>query len=171
MRLLSERKKGSRRAVDGRIANRNNSNENDAVHNTRQNSSAGALNSNNERACQGVCAALATQETGLVIGDEKPNKEKRNTIENGDAPKDLLDGGREGLSGVGSLSRGQTDQLGPGKGSGRCDDDGAEALEAMVKGTRVLPVLPANVAAFRMAANVYNSSEQTMIGQLDWCVN
>lgn len=59
----------------------------------------------------------------------------------GDTPENLLDGTGESLGRVGRLGSGKADKLGTGEGEGGGDEDGAEAAEAVLEGTGVLPEL------------------------------
>ena len=63
----------------------------------------------------------------------------------GNTPEDLLDGTRKGLERVSGLSSCQTNQFSSGEGEGRRDEDGAEALEAMLERTGIIPETSAPV--------------------------
>jgi hypothetical protein len=94
------------------------------------------------------------------VWHEQANKGERDDVEECDAPKDLFDGGREGLARVDRLGGGEADELGAREGEGGRDEDGTEALEAVVKGTRVVPVPTTDIAVVGIAAYVDNNTEE-----------
>lgn len=114
----------------------------------------------------GISGGGATDESGLVVRDQKTDKGKGDNVEQSNTPEHLLNGSGEGLSRVRGLSSGQTDQLSAGEGEGGVDEDTAETLETVVEGTRVVPVLSTNVSTLRTTAAVDNDSEDTRKGQL-----
>lgn len=71
----------------------------------------------------------------------------------------MLDGGRERLSRVRRLGRGETHQFGPRKGEGGRDEDAAQTFESIVERARVGPIRPTEVAAPRAATTVDHYAE------------
>lgn len=70
-----------------------------------------------------------------------------NNVEEGDTPKDLLDGRGKGLDRVPGLSSSETDELSAGEREGSGHEDRAETLESVSESTRVVPRLGALVCA------------------------
>ena len=62
-------------------------------------------------------------------------------------PTDLLDRGRQRLSGIFCLRGSQADELGPCKGERRGDESAAKAFETIVEGSRVVPQTETHVAS------------------------
>lgn len=82
----------------------------------------------------------------------------------GDTPEHLSDGSGKRLERIGSLSSSQTDQLSTGERESGGDENGAEALEAIVEGTRVIPsactpVLRIQTIARASAADEYEGDD------------
>ena len=65
----------------------------------------------------------------------------------GDSPEDLLNSAWKGLRRVCSFSCGKTDKLSTSEGEGSRNEDGAEATETVLEGTRVIPKSGAPVFA------------------------
>jgi len=70
----------------------------------------------------------------------------------------LLDGRRQCLPGIGCFSSRETDQRRTGEGKGCICEYTAKPLEAIVKSTRIMPVLAANIAALGAAAAVEDNT-------------
>jgi hypothetical protein len=100
------------------------------------------------------------QEACVVVGNNKADDSKGHNVEKRDTPEDLLDGGRKRFPGVGSFRCCKTDQFSAREGKGCVDKDTAEALEAMVEGSRIAPEFTANVATFWTASDIdYNTQD------------
>lgn len=97
----------------------------------------------------------------MVMRDQEADEGERNNVEEGDAPEDLFDGGGERFAWVNRLGGRKPNQLSAGKSEGGRDEDGAEAFEAVVEGTWVVPETAANVAVVRKAADVDDDAEKT----------
>ena len=54
---------------------------------------------------------------------------------------------REGFTRIGGLGCGKADKFGAAEGEGGGDEDGAETFKTVAKGTRVVPVVGADVAS------------------------
>jgi hypothetical protein len=96
----------------------------------------------------------------VVVRDQQADEGQGDDVEEGDAPKDLLDGGGEGLARVLRLGRGEPDKFGAGEGEGRGDEDGAYAFETVVEGAGVVPKATTDVAVIGEAANVDDDAEE-----------
>lgn len=162
VRLLGQSCKGSRGAKNGRVTDANNGDEDDGVHDTREDSGAGLFDGNDERAGAGVGDAGATHETAVVGGNQQTDEHEGDDVEDGDTPKDLLDRGGKRLAGVGSLGSSKTDQLGTGKRERGGDKDATETLEAIIEGPRIAPIHAADIAAFGFTADVNYDSEEAI---------
>lgn len=73
----------------------------------------------------------------------------------------MLDGCGEGFAWVSCFGGGEANEFCAGEGEGGCDEDAAEALEAVVEGSRVVPEFAANVAAVGGTAAVEYNAEET----------
>ena len=96
----------------------------------------------------------------MVVGDEQADEGEGDDVEEGDAPEDLFDGSGEGAARVGGFGGGEADEFGAGECEGCGDEDGAEALEAVVEGAWAVPVPPADVAVVGEAADVDYDAEE-----------
>lgn len=160
--LLGESSKGTRRTVDGGVTDGEHRNHDDDVHDGGQTLDSGVLNGNDEGRCVGIGRRATGDETLGVVGDEEANQSKGDHVKDGNTPEHLLDGTGERLAGIGSLGRGQTNQLGTGEGKGSIDEDTAKTLKAVVERTRVVPVASTDVTTFGATTAVQNDSEDTM---------
>ena len=89
----------------------------------------------------------------IGIRNKEANESKRDDIEEGDAPEDLLDGGWQGLARIGGLGGGKANKLSAAKSESCSDKDGAETFEAMVECAGMVPVFTTNIATrWRSAA-------------------
>jgi len=78
----------------------------------------------------------------------------------GDTPEHLLARRGQSLQGRLGLGRSQTNQLGTGKSKGSCDEDGAEALEAVLEGELVKqPCAPVLIVATAVGTTAENQNE------------
>lgn len=162
MRLLSQRSESSRRSKDGGVTDTDDGNQDNGVHDTGENRLAGALNGENEGTGGGIGGVLSTHQTFLVGRHEHADEHQGEDVEDGDSPKDLLDGAGERLSRVGGLGGGEANEFGAGKGKGRGDENTTESLEAVFECARVRPVFPANVSAVGLTADVDDNGEEAV---------
>jgi hypothetical protein len=89
----------------------------------------------------------------ISIWNKEANEGKSDDVEEGDPPKDLLDGGRQGLTRISGLGGGKTNKLGATESESGSDKDGAETFEAIMECARVVPVFTTNIATgWRSAA-------------------
>lgn len=184
--LLSERGQGAGRAIDGGVANRENSNENNAVHNGWEDLDSSIINGDNEWRGLGIFAA-GSEESLITIWNQQTDNGQGHDVEETDTPEDLLDGSWQGLAGVVGLSGSQADQLGTGERESGSDEHAAQALESGMERSRRdsytyvgllfvssitgldcirAPVSPTNVAALRTATTVedYAKDDETNNG-------
>lgn len=160
--LLGEGGERARGAEDGGVADGDDGEEDDGVHDAGEDGVAHGLDGDDKRARGGVDGGLGAEEARVVVRDEERDEQQRDDVEDGDAPENLADGGRDGLARVGRLGGGEADELGAGEGERGGDEDVAEALEAVVGGARVGPVLAADVAVVRGAADVDDDAEEAV---------
>lgn len=157
--LFCKSSERARRAVYGRVANTENCQHDDCVEHRRESFNTGILNSDYEGRGHGISTVVPLKESRFRVRHEQADERQRDDVEERDAPEDLLDGGREGFSRVGGFGRGKTDELGTGEGEGGVDEGTTEALEAIVEGARVFPILATNVATIWSATNVDDDTE------------
>ena len=70
----------------------------------------------------------------------------------------------ERFAGIGSLSSSKSDKFCTREGEGGGDEDGAKALETVVEGARIRPVLPANVLTVGAASYVKDDAQDAANG-------
>ena len=75
----------------------------------------------------------------IGIWHKEANEGKSDDIEEGDSPKDLLDGGRQGLARVSGLGGGKANQLGTAESESCSDKDRAETFEAVMESSWIVP--------------------------------
>lgn len=158
--LLCEGGEGTRRAEHGRVADGDDGEENDGVHDTGEDCGAHALNGNDKRTGRGVNGALGAEQAWVVVGNEERDKEQRDNVEDGNAPEHLSDGSWDRFAWIGCLGGSEADKFGTGKGKGCRDENAAESLEAIFRRTRIGPISATNVAGGGCSANVDNDTEQ-----------
>jgi hypothetical protein len=76
------------------------------VHDAREDGDAGALDGDDEGGGGRVGGGLGAEEPGVVVRDEEADEGEGNGVEEGDAPKDLLDGAGKGFPWVDGLGGG-----------------------------------------------------------------
>lgn len=109
--LLGESNKSSATTVHTRHTDRQDGNQDDDVHERIVTLETGVGDGDDKGRGARVIAASVQQ--SLVGGvDKKTNEEKTNNVEEGDSPKDLLDGAGEGLGGVLGFSGSETNKFG-----------------------------------------------------------
>jgi hypothetical protein len=136
--LVGKRSEGTRSTVYTRHTNGNNGDKNDNIHEAVKTNETGVLGSNDERRSVGSITS-STEQTLVVVPDQKTDKGKTEDVEESDTPEDLTNSTGKRLERVLCLSSGKTDQFGSGEGKGGSDEDGAESLEAVVEGTWIVP--------------------------------
>lgn len=67
---------------------------------------------------------------------------------------DLLDGSWQGLSGILRLGGSQTDKFSASEGERRSYECAAEAFEAVMKGTRVMPQAESHITGVRLSTAI-----------------
>jgi hypothetical protein len=144
----------ARRAVNRGVADGKNGNHDDGVEYGGESFDSGILDSNNKRGCNDVGTVGVLQKTRVVVGNDQTDNGQGYDVEERNAPEDLLDGGGQRLSGIGSFRCSKTNQFGSREGKGCVDEDTTKALEAVVKGSWIAPELSANVAALGTATDV-----------------
>ncbi|KAH3659994.1 hypothetical protein OGAPHI_007199 [Ogataea philodendri] len=156
--LLSKRSNGSRTSVDGRVTDRQHGNHDDNVHDRRKDLDTSVSDSNDERRGSSV-DGTGTQKSWVVVRNEQTNHGKRDDVEEGDSPEDLLDSRRKRLSWVSGLGSSQTTELGTGKGESSSDKHGTDTLETVSKSSWIVEVLATDVATLWTTTTVKNNSE------------
>jgi hypothetical protein len=134
--LISKSRQGTRTSVDTGDTDGNDRDENDDVHKVVETMETSIARSNDEG---GSIGTRGTKKILVVGANKETDKGKADNVEESNTPEDLSDGTGKRLEGVGSLSGRQTDKLSTGEREGGGDEDGAEALEAILEGARVIP--------------------------------
>ncbi|KAH8715935.1 hypothetical protein HC256_004727 [Beauveria bassiana] len=132
LRRVSLLRKGSKRAgasINARNTNRKDGDKNDNVHKMIE----------------------SFQERRVFRVNQEADKEETKDIEEGNSPKDLLDGAGKSANGIARFRSGQTNQFSTGEGKGGGDKDRAKALEPVLESTRVIPELGSLILAVRAA--------------------
>lgn len=137
---VSERGQGTRAAIDARNTDRDDRDADDNVHERIVTLKTGILGGQDEGRSALSVGVLGVEETLVARGDEKTDEGETDNVEEGNTPEDLLDGTRKGSGRVLRLGGGETDKLRAGVGEGGSDENGAEALEAVLERTRIAPV-------------------------------
>ncbi len=138
--LLSQSRQGARSAIDGRDTDGQDRNKNDKVHKGIEPFQAGVLANKHKWRCLGIIVCSSSQQGLVAIVNEQADKEQTQNIEQGNTPKDLLDGAGQRPEGIRGLGGSKTNQLRTGKRERCRDKHRAEALEAILEGTGVVPV-------------------------------
>lgn len=60
------------------------------------------------------CRTCATDEAGLIVGDEEADDGEGGDVDDGDTPEGTFDGTRHRLTGIGGFGRSQSNQFGAG---------------------------------------------------------
>lgn len=159
--LLRKRREGTTRAVDGGVADGQDSYHDDGVEYRRQNLDPSVVYGYDERRSDGIGFAfvLFLQQFFCVVGHEETDNEQGNNVEEGDAPEDLLDSSWERLARVRSLGCSEANKLGSGEGKCSVDKGSTEALEAVVEGSRVVPVFEADVPSIGTSTDVDDDAQ------------
>ena len=151
--LLGEGREGTRAAVDCRHADGDDGDQDDDVHERVESDEACVLANQHERRCVRIRVRLilGANEAGVVVRNQQADEEKTQDVEERDTPKDLLDGAGKRLDRVVGFSGSETNELRSAEGKCRGHEDGAEALEAVLEGTGVVPELGARVVVVSAA--------------------
>lgn len=158
--LLSKGSEGSRSAVNTRNTDGQDRDQNDNVHEVIEALEVGIFGSKDERRGLDVVTRVVTAEEAFVIvWHKETDKEETKNVEESNTPEDLLDGTRHSLDGVLGLGGSKTDKLSTGEGESSSDEDGAKALEAVGKGTGVIPCFGALVVVVPAAAGATAEDE------------
>ena len=137
--------KGTASSVDSRVTDRENRDEDDGVHDARQNVNTCVGDGNDEG--RGTRIVRSRSKTLLSVRDNGGDDEERDDVEDDDTGKNLLGSLGNLLAGVGGLGSSKADELGTGVREGSGDKDRGETLEAIVERTRVRPGLGTVVSA------------------------
>ncbi len=156
--LLGESLHGAGRAESARVGNADDGHGDDGVHDGREHLDAGILDGQDEGRRLGV-GARRVQQPVVVGRQDQADDEEVDNVEEGDAPKHLLGGRRDGLARVGALGGGQADHLGAAEREGGNDEDAGKPVESVLKGAGVVPVLGTQVASVTDAAGVDDDAE------------
>lgn len=157
--LLSESSQGSGSTVNTRHTDGQDGHENDEVHEVVEALEASILADKHKGRGLGVGVGGRREQSGIIAIDQDSDEEETEDVEDGDTPEDLLNSTGHVLGGVVRLSSGETNQLGTGEGEGGSDEDGAEALEAVLECTGVVPVTSTPVFVVATAAGAATADE------------
>lgn len=135
--VLSHGSQGTRATIDSRNTKGKDRDEDDTVHEVVETSETRVLANQDERRGLGV-GVTANVKSGVGGADEKTDEEETEDVKEGDSPENLLDGAGKSLGRVARLGSSKTDKLSSSKGESSSDEDGAEALEAVLERTRIL---------------------------------
>lgn len=83
----------------------------------------------------------------VIVRQVETNEQEAENINDGNAPEGILYRARHGLTRIGSLRGGKTDELGARKGEGGSDEDSANAFKAVGKCSWVVPILGTDILA------------------------
>lgn len=136
--LLGEGGEGAAAGVDGGVADGEDGDEDDGVHDAGQTADGRITDGDDEGRGISVGAA-GSEEARVVVGNQETGDCERDHVEEQDAPEDLLDGFGELDARVPGLGCCETDKFGAGEGEGGGDEDAAQALETVVEGTGFVP--------------------------------
>lgn len=134
--LLRQSAESARGAVDARIADGEDGDHDDDVHDRVEAVDACVFDGDDERRGFGVYARL-TDQSWVGVWDQEPHEEKRDDVEEADAPEDLLHGRRQGSPGVGSLRRRKAYKFGA---LDFCRQCGLGRWVKLIQNSRILPV-------------------------------
>lgn len=152
--LLAESLNGTGRSVRAGVGDGDDGEGDDGVKDGWENFDTGILEGQDEWRVLGIGTG-GVGKVGIIRWDNETEDSKGDNVEEGDTPEDLLGSLWNGLSWVGGLSGGKTDQLGSSEGERGGDEDGAETVETVLEGSTVrtvsvvvsLPVFTTNVTS------------------------
>ncbi|KAG7800472.1 hypothetical protein KL929_000011 [Ogataea haglerorum] len=148
--LLGERGKRSAAGVDPGVSDREYGHEHNNVHDAWEHLDAVVLDGDDKRRCRGV--GRRTEQPGVVVRDQKADHCERAHVEERDSPEHLFGSSGQGFSRVGGLGSGEARQLGAAETERPGDKHRAQALEAVVERSWVVPVPSADHLGFRASA-------------------
>lgn len=138
--LLRKCSKSSRASINGGDTDGHDGDKDDQIHKVVKSVKASVFTDEHKRRCLGVIVSTGIQQRWVRVIDKQADEEETQDIEEGDSPEDLFDGAGHSLDGIARLCCSKTDKFSTGKGERSRDEDGAESLEAVLKGTWVVPV-------------------------------
>src|SRR5271169_4626487 len=95
----------------------------------------------------------------IVVWDDETDEEKRDHIENGDSPKDLLRRSRYCFSRIFALRSGQTNEFSATKSKTRSNENGTDSLESISESAGIMPSRCSQITPFWGAATVDDNAE------------
>lgn len=129
--MLGESDKSSATTVHTRHTNRQDGNQDDDVHERVVTLETGVGDGDDKgRGARIVAASVQQSLVGRV--DQETDQEETNDVEEGDSPKDLLDGAGEGLGGVLGFSGSETNKFGTTEGESSSDKDTYSMLDIVL---------------------------------------
>lgn len=130
--VAGERLERPRRTVRARVGDAEHADQDDGVEDGRQPVDVGELDGNDKGRTSALRAGRG-QVRG-VVGDDEPDDEEVDDVEEGDAPEDLLCGFWDLAARVLGFGCGEAGEFGAAVGEGGGDEDGAEAFESVLWG-------------------------------------
>ena len=115
--LFGQGGEGARRAVHGRVADREHGQHDNAVHDGVEALNPGVGDGDDEGGCTRV-VGVGADEARIRVGDEQADEGQRDDVEDADPPEHLLDGRGERFTRVGCLGGGEAHELGAGESEG-----------------------------------------------------
>jgi hypothetical protein len=138
--LLSKGSQGAGSTVDAGDTNGDNRNADDEVHEVVESDETSIFTSQDEGRDTISVRVGGVEQAGVLGADEHADERETKDVEEGDTPEDLLDSAGKSCSRVLGLGGSKTDELSASEGEGGSDEDGAEAGETVLEGTRSVPV-------------------------------
>ena len=166
---LGETEERTRSGVDGRVADRQDRDENDGVEDGGQAVDLRVADGNDERRGAGIVRRCAAAETRVGRVDAECHHEQRKDVEEKDTRKDLLGGLGDFLARVTSLGSCETDEFCTCKRESGGDKDRAEALETVKEGA--LFRVPVSVSERDAVGRTTGSDDDTEDDEADHCDN
>lgn len=157
--LLGESSDSSRETKDRGVADGQNGNHNDDVHDRWKALDAGSLDGNDERRGGSVSRRALVEQLGVVPGNKEADQSQRHNIEEGNSPEDLLGSSGDGLSGIGGLGSSQASQLSSVESKGSRHEDGTDSLGTSRESAGVVPVSASDVVVVGSSSTGQNNSE------------
>lgn len=187
---LGESGQGSRSGVDTRETDREDGDTDGGVDQVVETLDVGVGKDQNERRSLGVVTRGPGEKSLVIVGDQQSDQGQGRNVDQGDSrrkmfrlsvphamadvrsahhspPESLLDSGRHGLSRVGGLGGGQTDELGSSEREGGGDEHSADTLETGSKGTGVRVVSSTDVAVVSGTGRSTSTDEDDTSDQED----
>lgn len=151
MAVCAEGEEQPRPGEEGVVAGRDDAREDDGVDEGAGDLGPGHGEGDGERrGVRGLCV-----EAWVVVGDVEADHQRRQDVEEQDAPEDVLDDPRQHTRRVARLARRDGDGLGPAVGEGRRHEDGGETADATDKGRVTnVPVPATDVSVVRVTPDI-----------------